>query len=140
MLIFKKIFKNFFITIFLIMLTTQFMLKNSFIKTKISNLYNLETQYVFYEQDNSKGYITLNISIPSKDIFVLQNGEKVCMLDSQETKVEIYDNSVIEIDGRKSITDNNVKVSLISDNLKGLYEKEISLNSNIVILGRFFIK
>ena len=140
MRIFKKLFKIFFIVVFVLMLITQILLKNTFLKPKLSRLYEMETQYVFYEQEKPTGHIVLKITNPSKDIFVLQNGEKISTLDSYENKIEILDNSVIEIDSRESSVNNIVSLSLMTDNLKGFYENEIKLNSDIKILGRFFVK
>ncbi len=140
MRIFKRLFKFFFIAVFVLMLITQILLKNTFLRPKLSRLYDMETQYVFYEQEKPTGYILLKITNPSKNIFVLQNGEKISTLDSFENKIEILDNSVIEIDSRESSINNIVSISVISDNLKGFYENEIKLNSDIKILGRFFVK
>ena len=138
--ILKRIFNICFITAFVIMVVSQVLLKNTDLKSKLSWIYNIETQYVFNEQKKTTGFIVLQTTAPSKDIYVLQNGEKICNFDEGKIKIEIFDNSVIEIDGCKHNSSNIVKIIEITDNLNGYYNDEITIKSNIQILGRFFIK
>ena len=140
MRIVKKIFIISFLTAFVVMLITQVLLKNSDINTKISKLYEYESQYVYSENKISSGYIIIKISNPSDKLFLLQNGEKIAVLNKKEVKVDISDNSVIEVDGRSVNNEFDLKITDFSENIEGFYEKDISVKSNIVILGRFFIK
>lgn len=139
-----RIFKRFFIlsliTAFVVMLVTQMLLKNSAVKNKLSRLYEIESQYVYSEQEISDGYIVIRVSNPSDNLFILQNGEKTDVLNSEIMRIDILDNSVIEIDGRNTEEQFTVELTETSENIEGFYENSIKINSNIVILGRFFIK
>lgn len=140
MRIFKKIFIFSLITAFVVMFVTQMLLKNSTVKNKLSRLYDMESQYVFFEKNFSDGYITVNVSNPSDKLFLLQNGERTAVLNKESVEIKVSDNSVVEIDGRDTNAKCTIKITEISDNVDGFYEENIDVNSNIVILGRFFIK
>lgn len=137
---FKICFTVVFIVFVFTMIVSQFLLKNDFYKSKLSLLHKMESKYVFSEQDVKRGYIVVEITSPSDGLFLLQNGEKIKTLNEDNLKIEILDNSVIEIDGRKLKSSCNVKIVEKSDNIEGFYEKEITVESNITILGRFFVK
>ena len=137
-------FKVCFIVVFVVfvftMIVSQFLLKNDFYKSKLSLLHKMESKYVFSEQDVKRGYIVVEITHPSESLFLLQNGEKMKTLTEEFVKVEVSDNSVIEIEGRNSKLVSVVKIIEISDGVSGFYEKEINVESNVVIMGRFFVK
>lgn len=139
-----RIFKRFFIfsmiTAFVVMFVTQMLLKNSAVKNKLSRLYEMESQYVYSEKEIADGYIIIQVSNPSDNLFLLQNGEKTAVLNSEEKQIDILDNSVIEIDGRNTDVQCSIKILDTSGNIEGFYEENVSVKSNIVILGRFFIK
>ena len=137
---FKFLFTVIFITAFSLMITAQIMLKNSFLKNKLSFLHEMESQYVYSEKVIDSGYIVIEISAPSDNLFLLQNGEKILSLSKKQIKVDISDNSVIEIDGRYTDSKCKIKITETSDKISGFYENEVSVDSNIVILGRFFVK
>ena len=139
MRIFKKIFIFSLITTLIIDLASQMLLKNNEIKNKMSFLYEIESQYVYSEKEIESGHITIQVSNPSDNLFLLQNGEKIAVLNNEKLKIDISDNSVIEIDGRNTDSQCSVKIIDISSNIDGFYEKNIDINSNIIILGRFFI-
>ena len=128
------------VNVFLVVAISQFFLKNEFSKNKLSILHNIESEYVYSEQNTKTGYIVIEISMPSDNLFLLQNGEKITLLNKKQIKINITDNSVIEIDGRNTNGINIIKISEISENTEGFYEKEVHVESNIVILGRFFVK
>lgn len=136
----KKVFKILLVSSLSLMCIVQILLLNDNIKNKISVIYNLESQYVYSEQEIPKGAVKIEISNPSDDIYILQNGEPIASLDKRNYTVEVFDNSVIEIDGREYDDKFNVKIVSVSDNLYGYYEKKIEISQNIVILGRFFVK
>lgn len=140
MRILKRVFIFSLITAFVVMFVTQMLLKNSVIKNKLSRLYEMESQYVYSEKEITDGYIVIQISNPSDNLFLLQNGEKIAVLNTEKTQVDISDNSVIEVDGRNVNAQCSVKIVEISENIEGFYEENISVKSNIVILGRFFMK
>lgn len=140
MRILKRIFIFSTITAFVVMFVTQMLLKNSVMKNKLSKLYEMEARYVYSEKEVAEGYIVIQISEPSDNLFILQNGEKIKVLNSEKMKIDILDNSVIEIDGRNSDKQFYVKIIETSENIGGFYENNINIKSNIVILGRFFIK
>lgn len=140
MRIFKKIFIFSLITAFVVMFVTQMLLKNSTVKNKLSRLYDMESQYVFFEKNFSDGYVTVNLSNPSDKLFLLQNGERTAVLNKESVEIKVSDNSVVEIDGRDTNAKCTIKITEISDNVDGFYQENIDVNSNIVILGRFFIK
>lgn len=140
MRVFKKIFIFSILTAFVVVLTSQMLLKNSEIRIKLSRLYEMESKYVFSEKEIKEGYIVINVSNPSNDLFLLQNGEKIMSLNSDRIEINIPDNSVVEIDGRNLKTQCSVKIIKISDNVDGFYEEKIDIKSNIKILGRFFVK
>lgn len=140
MRILKRIFIFSTVTAFVVMFVTQMLLKNSAIKNKLSKLYEMEARYVYSEKETADGYIVIQVSEPSDNLFILQNGEKITVLNSEKMKIDILDNSVIEIDGRNSDKQFFVKIIETSENIGGFYEKNIDIKSNIVILGRFFIK
>ncbi len=137
---FKFLFSVIFITTFSLMVTAQIMLKNSFLKNRLSFLHEMESRYVYSEKVIDSGYIVIEISAPSDNLFLLQNGEKILSLSKKQIKVDISDNSVIEIDGRYTDSKCNIKITEISDKTNGFYENEVNVDSNIVILGRFFVK
>ena len=97
---FKICFVVVFVMSFFTMIISQFMLKSDFLKSKLSLLHKMESRYVFSEQDVKRGYIVVEITHPSESLFLLQNGEKMKTLTEEFVKVEVSDNSVIEIDGR----------------------------------------
>ncbi len=140
MRIFKRFFIFLFITAFVVMFITQMLLKNSVIKNKLSILYNMESQYVYSEKDFSGGYVKINISNPSDNLYLLQNGEKISILNKENIEINVSDNSVIEIDGRDTNASCTVLITELSENIHGFYEKKVDIKSNIVILGRFFLK
>ena len=137
---FKICFKVVFIMSCFTMIVSQFLLKSDFYKSQLSLLHKMESKYVFSEQDVKRGYIVVEITHPSESLFLLQNGEKMKTLTEEFVKVEVSDNSVIEIDGRNSKLVSVVKIIEISDGVSGFYEKEINVESNVVIMGRFFVK
>ena len=137
---FKICFKVVFIMSCFTMIVSQFLLKSDFYKSQLSLLHKMESKYVFSEQDTKRGYIVVEITSPSDALFLLQNGERIKVLNEDNLIIEIYDNSVIEIDGRKVETSCDVKIIEKSNNIEGFYEKEITVESNIAILGRFFVK
>lgn len=136
----KKVFKILLVSSLSLMCIVQILLLNDNIKNKISVIYNLESQYVYSEQEIPKGTVKIEISNPSDNIYILQNGERIVSLDKKNYTVEVFDNSVIEIDGREYDDKFNVKIVSVSDNLYGYYEEKIEISQNIVILGRFFVK
>lgn len=140
MRIFKKIFIFSLITAFVVMFVTQMLLKNSAIKNKLSILYDMEAQYVYSEKDFSDGYMKIDISNPSDNLFLLQNGEKIAILNKESIEIKVCDNSVIEVDGRDMDVACTVKITELSENIHGFYEEKVDIKSNIVILGRFFLK
>lgn len=140
MRIFKRIFIVLTLTAFVVLFTTQMLLKNSELKNKLSLLYKFESQYVYSEKESNEGYILIKISNPSDNLFLLQNGEKTAVLNNEEMQIDISDNSVIEIDGRNADAECIIEIINISKNTSGFYDKNITVKSNIVILGRFFIK
>jgi len=139
MRIIKKFFIFSLITAFVVMFVTQMLLKNSSFKNKLSRLYDMESQYVYSEMDYSNGYIIINVSCPSDNLFLLENGEKSMVLNKENNKIIVADNTVIEIDARKMDVECTVKITEFTDNIQGFYENEIKAKSNIVVLGRFFI-
>lgn len=140
MRILKKVFIFSILTAFVVVFVTQMLLKNSDIRNKLSLLYEMESQYVYSEQEFNGGYITIQVSNPSDNLFLLQNGEKISVLNSERVQIDISDNSVIEIDGRNLDTECVIKIIDISEKIAGFYEENIKVKSNIVILGRFFTK
>ena len=137
---FKKIFTLLFIVALFTLVVSQIMLKNTFYKSKLSTMHKIEAQYVYSEKNISTGYLIIEVCSPSESIFLMQNGEKILSLSDKKIKIDVSDNSVIEIDGRNTNSQCLIKVIEISDNINGFYEKEIYVESNIVILGRFFVK
>ncbi len=129
-----------FVFAFFVMVISQIFLKNDFFKNKLSVLYEMESMYVYSEKMESCGYVVIEISAPSENLFLMQNGEKILNLSKKQVKINVQDNSVIEVDGRKNDAICKIKITEISDNTEGFYEKEIEVKSNIVILGRFFVK
>lgn len=140
MRILKKIFIFSLSTAFAVMLITQILLKNNDIKTNLSKLYKYEAQYVYSEKDIADGYIVVQPSNPSDKLYLLQNGEKIATLNKEKNQINISDNSVIEIDGREIAEKCTVKIIDLSKNISGFYEESVAVQSNIQILGRFFIK
>ena len=136
----KKHFLKIFTVFLILLLISQILLLNDDIKRKISFLYSMESQYVYSESVIPKGFIELEISSPDKNVYVLQNGEPISNFEKKVCKIDVFDNSVIEIDARNSYNEINVKMTKFSDNVKGYYESECSLSKEIKILGRFFIK
>ncbi len=136
----KKVFISSLITAFVVMFVTQMLLRSSTIKNKLSPLYDMESQYVYSEMDFLNGHIKINISNPSDNLFLLENGEKTNVLNKESIEFTISDNSVIEIDGRNIDKECTVKIIELSENIDGFYEEFVNVESNIKILGRFFVK
>lgn len=128
------------VNVFLVVIISQIFLKNEISKNRLSFLHNIESEYVYSEQNIKTGYIVIENSMPSDNLFLLQNGEKLTPLNKKQIKINITDNSVIEVDGRNTNELNIIKISDISENTDGFYEREVQVESNIVILGRFFVK
>ena len=95
---------------------------------------------MYSEIDFSGGYIKIHISNPSNNLFLLENGEKIAVLNKEYYEINVADNSVIEVDGREVEGKCSVKLIDFSDKIDGFYEETINIDSNIVILGRFFVK
>lgn len=137
---FKICFVVIFAIAFVTLVVSQLFLKSEVLKSEISVLHKLESQYVFSEQNVEFGYIVIEVSNPSESLFLLQNGEKIRTLNTPKVKIDISDNSVVEIDGRNIRELSDVKIVELSDNIDGFYENDVTVNSDIVILGRFFVK
>lgn len=140
MRIIKKLYIVSTVLVFAITCLTQILLCNSKIKSKISKLYEFESKYVYSEEIINDGYIIIKITNPSDNLFLLQNGEKIAVLNQSKITINVLDNSVIEVDGRFVETPSEVEIVSFSDNIDGYYEKKIETKSNITVLGRFFIK
>lgn len=138
--IIKKYFKFVFCFSFVLTILFQILLMNDYVKEKVSTIYRLESQYVYSEQELPKGSVFIEISSPDSNVYVLQNGETIADFSKKECQVDVFDNSVIEIDGRNTKTDLIIKIKSVSENLDGYYENNIKINGNIAILGRFFVK
>ena len=95
---------------------------------------------MYSEQELKSGYIVINVSNPSDNLYLMENGEKTMKLNTRTAKITVSDNSVIEIDGIDCETQCNIQISDISENLDGFFRDKINVSSNIVILGRFFVK
>ena len=119
---------------------SQILLLNDNVKNKLSTVYRIESKYVYSEQQIPRGSVQIEISHPDKGIYLLQNGETVAELNEKNVHVDIYDNTVVEIDGRNTEHSFLVKIKTVSDNIGGYFEEEIVVDKNIVILGRFFVK
>ena len=136
----KKYFKLVICFSFVLTVLFQILLMNDSVKEKVSTIYRLESQYVYSEQKLPKGNVLIEISSPDSNVYVLQNGETIADFSKKECRIDVFDNSVIEIDGRNSETDSEIKIKSISNNLEGYYENKVKISRNIVILGRFFVK
>ncbi|MBQ6908227.1 MAG: hypothetical protein IJQ28_07605 [Clostridia bacterium] len=136
----KKIYKIVFLSVVVLVIVFQLLLLNENFKNKISLLYNIESKYAYSEQDLKKGEITIKISAPSSEVYVMENGERTVKFDKETITLDIYDNTVIEIDGRDFNDNISVEILNISDNIDGFYEKKINVCSDITILGRFLVK
>ena len=140
MRIIKKYFNLIICVFFVLTVLFQILLLNDSVKEKVSTIYRLESQYVYSEQKLPKGNVLIEISSPDSNVYVLQNGETIADFSKKECRIDVFDNSVIEIDGRNSETDSEIKIKSISNNLEGYYENKVKISRNIVILGRFFVK
>lgn len=140
MRIIKKYFKLIICFSFVLTVLFQILLMNDSVKEKVSTIYRLESQYVYSEQKLPKGNVFIEISSPDSSVYVLQNGETIADFSKKECRIDVFDNSVIEIDGRNSETDFEIKIKSLSDNLEGYYENKVKISRNIVVLGRFFVK
>ena len=136
----KKYFKLVICFSFVLTVLFQILLMNDSVKEKVSTIYRLESQYVYSEQKLPKGNVLIEISSPDSNVYVLQNGETIADFSKKECRIDVFDNSVIEIDGRNSETNFEIKIKSVSDNLEGYYENKVKISRNIVILGRFFVK
>lgn len=136
----KKWFKLTLLICVVCLLVGQFLLLNDNVKNKISSVYRMESKYVYSEQQIPKGNIEIEISRPDKGLYLLQDGEPVAELNQKNITVDVFDNTVIEIDGRNCEHNILVKIKTVSQNIDGYYEQEIVVEKNIVILGRFFVK
>lgn len=136
----KKWYKFTLLACVLCFVFSQALLLNDNVKNKLSAVYRIESKYVYSEQLILKGSIDIEISHPDKGVYLLQNGEPVAELNQKKFTVDVYDNTVLEIDGRNAEQSFCVKVLSFSENIDGHFTKEIEVNKNIVILGRFFIK
>ncbi len=137
---FKRIYKILLITLLSISVLSQILLLNDNTKTVLSQVYDIESKYVFSQSSQPVGTIKISVSNPSDNLSLLQNGEKIAVLNQKTAEIEVSDNSVIEIDGTAFKSKSLIKIDVLSDSLQGYYEKEVQVCGNIVILGRFFVK
>ena len=110
MRILKKYFKLFLCLSFVLTVMFQLLLMNDSVKEKVSTVYRLESQYVYSEQKLPKGNVLIEISSPDSNVYVLQNGETIADFSKNECQVDVFDNSVIEIDGRNSKSAFEIKI------------------------------
>lgn len=75
---------------------------------------------------------------PNSNIFVLLNGEEVAVFNQQNVKVVVFDNSVIEIDGRGVNKPFKVVISS-SDEIRYDFDETVFVDRNIAMGGRIFI-
>lgn len=121
---------------------SQLLLLHADVRLKLSHVEQLEAQYVYSEQEQARGAVTLELIGISPDaaIRILENGECVALFSEPTVQLPISDNAVIEIDARNIPQPFSVQIADLAGNLSGYYEQKIDLNANIQILGRFFIK
>lgn len=138
-----KIFNTvLFITMFLL-LGIQLILTVPGFKSIITDLGIGESLYAMSDTDEPYlGEITLNIeNVDCKgDIIVLQNGEPVAAFFENTVKINVADNTVIEIDGTGYDGMFTVNAVDFSDSISNSEKKCVEVNKNIVILDRYFLK
>lgn len=137
---FKKTYKILLISLLAISVLSQILLLNDKTKTVLSQVYDIESKYVFSQASQPTGTIKISVSNPSASLSLLQNGEKIAVLDQKTAEIEIMDNSVIEIDGSAFTEKTVIKIVEVSDSVQGYYEKQLEVCENIAVLGRFFVK
>lgn len=130
---FSKIFCSFLFILFFVLITIQILIYTGVGKSlyTIGNL-----------NENKYGEITLELidTKPDERICVLQNGEPVASFFEETVKINVSDNSVIEIDGSKVRQNFLVETVAFSDNIINKNAKKIKINRNIVSLDRYFLK
>lgn len=135
--IIKKYYKLLLFISFAVMFFSQVLLRNPKVRPLMSTVYKTEQKNI--EMSVDCGYVGILVSNPSENLFIMQNGEKVAALNKKDFELKIFSDSVVEIygvDSQKCV----IKISYISDNLNGFYDEIITVDKNIAILGRFFIK
>lgn len=130
---FSKIFCSILFILFFVLITIQILIYTGVGKS-LYTMGNLN--------ENKYGEITLELidTKPDEKISVLQNGEPVATFFEKTVKVNVPDNSVIEIDGSKIEKIFSVQTTGFSDNIVNKNSKKIKINRNIVILDRYFLK
>jgi len=86
------------------------------------------------------GEITLKTSIYTDDVFVLQNGEPIAAFLNSTVTFPVRNNSVIEIDGSRFKKSFDVTIVEKSSNITGINDEKITVNRNIAMFGRIFLK
>lgn len=75
---------------------------------------------------------------PDNDIVVLLNGEEIAVFNQRTINVSVYDNSVIEIDGRDAKKTFTVQISCNND-IRHNFVETVTVEKNIALVGRIFI-
>ncbi|MBQ4542620.1 MAG: hypothetical protein IJM94_00670 [Clostridia bacterium] len=75
---------------------------------------------------------------PDNDIVVLLNGEEIAVFNQRTINVSVYDNSVIEIDGRDAKKTFKVQISCNND-IRHNFVETVTVEKNIALVGRIFI-
>ncbi|NLX62843.1 MAG: hypothetical protein GXZ06_10175 [Tissierellia bacterium] len=99
--------------------------------------------YLLKGEGLSKGIIVLkNLDYNYKDVSILVNGEYVANFsESNEVKIPVYNNDIVEIDGTKYNNKVKIKVIGISKNISSpQLNKIVTTSQSIEILGRVQIK
>ena len=137
MMRFKKIYKIVLAAAAVLMLISQVLLMNNSVKPILSTVYSLEEKYS--KAAEKCGTVRISVSNPSDTLYLMQNGEITASLSEREFEIEVADNTVVEIDGLNS-DKCLIKITQVSGNLDGYYDENITVDKNIAILGRFFVK
>jgi len=129
---------------FIILALTQIGMISSKIRPYLSSIDTFEGQQI-NEIDTliENGTITLELVDMSKekDIKVLVNGIEVASFNTKTVKLDVKDNSVVEIDGSRLKSSAKVKIIEISENIaNNILNDEVTVMSNIKVLSRIKLK
>ncbi len=123
---------------------SQIGLYNETTRTFLTDIDKYEGVNVSHLEDAFKqGKLTLKLigTLPSDNIYILINGYESHAFSSETIVLKVRNNSVIEIDGTNVATPFRVKIIETSDNIATkCIHKEITVNLNIEILTRIFLK
>ena len=136
---FEKFLKISVISLFAIVILVQVVMSVPELNLYFCRITNTEYIETFSESELIKSsLVTLKINEPDSNVIILLNGEEIACFTQNQINVSVFDNSVLEIDGRRA--KKTFEVAIICDNdIRHNLGETITVDKNIAMVGRIFI-